>query len=203
LNIFISLYIFLGFILLVLLFKELRELSGYSYRQESRYSIPARRQIILFSIASRPDMGPIQPPPGRGITLEVKQSMREADHTPLYIHSRLSRNGRVLIQCTIKHDNNFAFFMEFSSLSTIFLFPYVSFFLSYFICFSHFAFSYFTKSCLTFLDEFFLPEFVSTLSPWVSPSPPDPASSKLPILELIPPVTPVYNILPHNYIPSP
>jgi hypothetical protein len=50
------------------------------YGLDGRVSIPGRGKILLFSIATRPDLGPTQPPiqwvPG------VKRPGREADHSP-------------------------------------------------------------------------------------------------------------------------
>jgi hypothetical protein len=56
-----------------------------SYGLDVQGSIPGRGKIFLFSEASRPALGPIQPPiewvPG-ALSLGVKRPGREADHSP-------------------------------------------------------------------------------------------------------------------------
>jgi hypothetical protein len=59
-------------------------ITQYSYGLESQDSVPGRGKRF-FSTASRPTLGPTQPPvqwvPG-ALSLGVKQSGRETDHSP-------------------------------------------------------------------------------------------------------------------------
>jgi hypothetical protein len=53
--------------------------------QESRGSIPGRGKIFLFSIASRPPLGPTEPPiqwVSGAVSSGVKRQGREAEHSP-------------------------------------------------------------------------------------------------------------------------
>jgi hypothetical protein len=72
-------------------------------------SIPDRSKIFLFSIASRPALGPTQPHIQWALgdlSLGVKRQRREADHSPplvprsrmveLYLHSIVCLLGMVL-----------------------------------------------------------------------------------------------------------
>jgi hypothetical protein len=51
-----------------------------SFKLDGRVSIPGRGKIFLFSIASRPALGPTQPP--EQWIAAVKRPESEADHSP-------------------------------------------------------------------------------------------------------------------------
>jgi hypothetical protein len=56
------------------------------YRLDGRGSIPSKGKIFLFSIASRPALGPTHPPlpfVPVAISLELKRPWRESDYSPL------------------------------------------------------------------------------------------------------------------------
>jgi hypothetical protein len=76
---------------------------------------PAGAGIFLFTTASRPALGPIQPPikwVARALSLGVKQPGREADHSKvkewmeLYLHSPNMPSWR---DTQLKHRDNFTF----------------------------------------------------------------------------------------------
>jgi hypothetical protein len=92
------------------------------HRLDGRGSIPGRETIFLFSIASRPALGPIQPPiqwvPG-AISPEVKRPGREAGHLPP--SNAEVKNGGAIPPLPdmsswrgaylIKHRDNFTFYI--------------------------------------------------------------------------------------------
>jgi hypothetical protein len=79
------------------------------YGLDSRGAIPGRYKIFLFSIASRPSLGPAQPPIQWVLWVLspwIKRPGREANHSPassaegknvgLYFHSPISLHGAML-----------------------------------------------------------------------------------------------------------
>jgi hypothetical protein len=94
--------------------------------------------FCLFTIASRPALGPTQPPTQwvlGALTSGIKRLGREADHSPpsnaevkncvgLYLHCRNTllrhsaqlNNGYIFIACLVKHRGNFTLFVIFQNI---------------------------------------------------------------------------------------
>jgi hypothetical protein len=100
--------------------REPAYLSRYSYGLDGRGSIPDRVKMFLLSIASRPALGPTQPPiqwvPG-AVSPGAKRHLREADLSPpssaevknsgaiISLHHMSSWRGALLLVITRKENS--------------------------------------------------------------------------------------------------